>query len=53
MASNYTAANGIIPDEVIEDIGSGMNEDRPGFVKLLKLITNNEVDKVFIRIRID
>jgi len=48
LLRTYTAANGIIPDEVIEDIGSGMNEDRPGFVKLLKLITNNEVDKVFI-----
>lgn len=48
LLRTYTASTGIIPNEVVEDIGSGMNEERPGFVKLLKLIVNNEVDSVYI-----
>jgi predicted site-specific integrase-resolvase len=48
LLRTYTAAKGIIPDEVIEDIGSGMNEERVGFDKLLKLIVNNEVDSIYI-----
>lgn len=48
LLRTYAAAKGIIPDEVIEDIGSGMNEDRIGFTKLLKSIVNNEVDCIYI-----
>jgi predicted site-specific integrase-resolvase len=48
LLRTYTAAKGIIPDEVIEDIGSGMNEERFGFDKLLKSIVNNEVDSIYI-----
>ena len=48
LLRTFTASKGIIPDEVIEDIGSGMNEERFGFDKLLKSIMNNEVDSIFI-----
>ncbi|MVT35486.1 MAG: IS607 family transposase [Euryarchaeota archaeon] len=34
--------------EVITDIGSGLNENRKGFLKLLDKILHNEVDKVVI-----
>ncbi|BDB98247.1 IS607 family transposase [Saccharolobus caldissimus] len=35
-------------DQVITDIGSGLNMKRKGFLKLLRMILNNEVSKVVI-----
>ena len=35
-------------DQVITDVGSGMNMKRKGFLKLLRMILNNEVSKVVI-----
>ncbi|SAI85003.1 IS607-like element ISC1904 family transposase [Saccharolobus solfataricus] len=35
-------------DQVITDIGSGLNMKRKGFLKLLKMILNNEVSRVVI-----
>ncbi|BDB98241.1 IS607 family transposase [Saccharolobus caldissimus] len=35
-------------DKVITDIGSGLNMKRKGFIKLLRMILNNEVSKVVI-----
>jgi len=34
--------------EILRDIGSGLNEDRRGFQKLLKMVMNKEVSKVII-----
>jgi putative resolvase len=34
--------------EVITDIGSGLNEKRKGFLKLLDMVLHNEVDKVVV-----
>ena len=34
--------------EVITDIGSGLNEERKGFLRLLDRVLHNEVDKVVI-----
>ncbi|PUA32323.1 MAG: IS607 family transposase [Zestosphaera tikiterensis] len=34
--------------EILKDIGSGLNEDRRGFQKLLKMVINREVSKVII-----
>jgi putative resolvase len=34
--------------EVITDIGSGLNEKRKGFLKLLDKVLHNEVDRVVI-----
>lgn len=36
------------PFEIITDIGSGINYDKKGLKELVKLITQNEVDKVVI-----
>ena len=33
-----------VPTYVISDIGSGMNEKRKNFNKLIDLITSNEID---------
>ena len=35
-------------DRVITDVGSGLNVKRKGFVKLLRMILNNEVSKVVV-----
>ena len=35
-------------DQVITDVGSGLNMKRKGFLRLLKMILNNEVSKVVI-----
>ncbi|BBD73566.1 IS607 family transposase [Sulfodiicoccus acidiphilus] len=35
-------------DQVITDVGSGLNAKRKGFLKLLRMILNNEVSKVVI-----
>ena len=35
-------------DQVITDIGSSLNMKRKGFVKLLRMILNNEVSKVIM-----
>jgi predicted site-specific integrase-resolvase len=34
--------------EIIADVGSGLNERRKGFLKLLDKVLHNEVDKVVI-----
>ena len=35
-------------DQIITDIGSGLNMKRKGFLKLLRMILNNEISKVVI-----
>jgi len=35
-------------DRVITDVGSGLNVKRKGFIKLLRMILNNEVSKVVV-----
>ncbi len=35
-------------DQVITDMGSGLNMKRKGFIKLLRIILNNEVSKVVV-----
>jgi len=35
-------------DQVITDVGSGLNMKRKGFLKLLRMILNNEVSKIVI-----
>jgi len=34
--------------EILKDIGSGLNEDRRGFQKLLKMVMDREVSKVIV-----
>jgi predicted site-specific integrase-resolvase len=33
-------------DQVITDVGSGLNVKRKGFLKLLRMILNNEISKL-------
>lgn len=48
LIKEFMVKNGIKPDQVITDIASGMNENRPGFNTLIDLIVHNKVDKVYI-----
>lgn len=44
----FINANGIICDEIITDIGSGLNYKRKNWNKLLDMVTNKEVSKIYI-----
>lgn len=48
ILQEYMTSNGIIPDLILEDISSGMNENRKAFNKLLLLIFDKSVDTVYI-----
>lgn len=44
----YADAHGVILDEEISDIGSGLNYKRKKWNKLLDEVMNNEIDKIYI-----
>lgn len=48
LLTDYCNINGIIPDLILTEIASGINENREQFNKLIKMIINNEVDKIYI-----
>ena len=48
LLKDYCNSNGIIINKVFTEIASGMNEDRNELNKLLKLIVNDEINKIFI-----
>ena len=45
---NYVNAKGIVLDDFISDIGSGLNYKRENWNKLLDMVLNNEVDTIYI-----
>ena len=45
---DYCNANGICPDLILTEIASGMNENRKEFNKLIDMVINNEINKIFI-----
>ena len=46
--NTFSLNAGISIDEVISDIGSGLNYKRPNFIKLLKDIKERKIDKLII-----
>ena len=44
----YCVSNGIIPDKVISDIASGMNENRKGLQELISLVKDGKVKTVYV-----
>ena len=48
LVVNYCNNNGIIPDEILSEVASGMNENREKFNQLLDMVLNGEVETVYI-----
>ena len=46
--TQFMVNNGIIPDVIFEDIASGMNDDRTNLNKLIQLVIENKVNKLYI-----
>ncbi len=44
----FVNARGVIIDEVVEDIGSGLNYKREKWNKLLDMVMGKEVDRIFV-----
>jgi len=44
----WARGNNITDYEVVTDIGSGLNEDRRGFKKILKLATEKKISKIVV-----
>lgn len=45
---NFVNARGKILDEIIEDVGSGLNYTRPKWNELLQAVMRGEIDKIYI-----
>ena len=45
---NFTSSNGIIVDETIKDIGSGLNYNRKKWNKLIEECMENKIDSIII-----
>lgn len=46
--SEYCAKNNLFVKHIIKDVGSGLNDNRIGFKKLIDLIVNGKVNKVIV-----
>ena len=46
--SIYSLSHGVILDEIYTDIGSSLNYKRQNWSTLLKLVENNEIDKIYV-----
>ena len=46
--SEYCAKKGLLVTHIIKDVGSGLNDNRSGFVKLTDLIIKQKVNKLVI-----
>jgi predicted site-specific integrase-resolvase len=46
--TNYASVNNLKIDETIQDIGSGINFNRKGFQRLIKLMTEQKLDVLLI-----
>lgn len=45
---NYASGRGIIIDEYIKDVGSGINYNNKGLNEIIDLITSNKVDELIV-----
>jgi putative resolvase len=48
VLEDWARQNNIVDYEVVTDIGSGLNEDRGGFKKLLRLAVERKISKIVI-----
>ena len=45
---DYANANGIILDKIYTEVASGMNENREELNKIIKLVLDKKIDKIFV-----
>ncbi len=48
ILTQYMVNNGVKPDLILEDIASGMNENRINFNKLIQLVLERKIDTIYI-----
>jgi predicted site-specific integrase-resolvase len=48
LLREYCVAKGVIPDNCIKEVASGMNENRKGLNDLIELVVSQKVDKVVV-----
>ena len=48
ILSEFMVTKGLIVDYVFSDVATGMNEDRKGFNKLVKEVTEGYIDTIYI-----
>lgn len=48
LLKDFCNTNGIIVDEIFSEVASGMNENRSELNKLIKLVTENKIEKIYI-----
>jgi len=48
LLSSFMVAKGVKPDQIFEEVASGMNEDRTELNKLIQLVIEKKVNKVYI-----
>jgi putative resolvase len=46
--SEYCAKNNLYVEHIIKDVGSGLNDNRKGFVQLTELVTKCKVNRVIV-----
>ena len=45
---DYANANGVILDKIYTEVASGMNENREELNKIIKLVLDKKIDKIFV-----
>lgn len=48
ILKEFMVKNGVVPDLVLSDIASGMNENRNGLNQLISLVVQSKVDKIYV-----
>jgi len=48
LVVNYVKERGYGETQILSDIGSGLNENRKGFLKLLEMVSEKKVSKVIV-----
>jgi len=48
LVANYAKEKGYGEIQILSDIGSGLNENRKGFLKLLEVVSKRKVSKVIV-----
>lgn len=48
MITNYMVSNGIRPDQIFQEIASGMNEQRNELNKLIQLVIEKKINRIYI-----